>query len=237
MRLLSFSNNFSYVATLPRTLVNIRAIRGKGSEAPASAPGAKVLALPSPPTSEQELVAGLIAHRPSAVQALYSQYSGIVRRILIQALGSDRDVEDLTQDTLITVIKRASALRKVQSLRCFVIGVAVHLAKNENRRRAIRKFVGLDDLIEVPVVAPHDTAMVQGVRHLYQALDRMDVTARMAFVLRFVHGCDLAETATACGCTIATIRRKLVRAEARFTALAQADPVLRDFLNQRGGAP
>ena len=109
--------------------MNIQAIKGKNSEPRAVSPGAKVLALPSRPTDEEELVAGLIHRRPSAVQALYSQYSGIVRRILIQMLGSDRDVEDLTQDTLITVIERAPALRKVQSLRCFVIGVAIHLAK------------------------------------------------------------------------------------------------------------
>ena len=232
-----FSSSFRHLATLSPNTVNISTSKGSNGEPRASSSGAKVFALPSHPTSDQELVTGLIARRPTAVQALFGQYSGIVRRVLIQALGSDRDVEDLTQDTLITVIERSSALRKVQSLRCFVIGVAIHLAKNEIRRRAIRKFVGLDDVVEVPVVAPHDAAMVQGARHLYEALDRMEITARMAFVLRFVHGCDLAETAAACGCSVATIKRKLGRAESRFAALAQADPVLRDFLNQRGGEP
>ncbi len=187
-------------------------------------------------SSEPELVAGLTERRPTAVRALYSQYAGTVRRILIQALGSDRDVEDLTQDTMITVVERVSTLRKVESLRCFVIGVAIRLAKNEMRRRAIRRFVGIDEATEVPMMAPYDPATSQGARHLYRALDRIEITARMAFVLRFVHGCDLAETAAACRCSIATIKRKLARAEARFAALVQADPVLREFLNQSGGA-
>jgi len=201
----------------------------------AQASGAQVVAIPVRITGEEELVAGLIERRATAVQALYSQYSGTVRRVLVQALGSDRDVDDLTQDTLITVIERASALRKVESLRCFVIGVAIRLAKNEMRKRAIRRFVGLEELVDVPLVAPYDAVASEGARHLYYALDRLELNARMAFVLRHVHGCDLAETASACGCSVATIKRKLNRAELRFGALVDGDPVLREFLHQVGG--
>ena len=201
----------------------------------AEAVGAQVVAIPVRITGEQELVAGLIERRATAVQALYSQYSGTVRRVLVQALGSDRDVEDLTQDTLITVIERASALRKVESLRCFVIGVAIRHAKNEMRKRAIRRFVGLDEIADIPLIAPFDAVASQGARHLYSALDRLELNARMAFVLRHVHGCDLAETASACGCSVATIKRKLNRAESRFGALVEGDPVLREFLHQVGG--
>ena len=197
--------------------------------------GGQVVAIPVRITGEEELVAGLIERRATAVQALYSQYSGTVRRVLVQALGSDRDVDDLTQDTLITVIERASALRKVESLRCFVIGVAIRLAKNEMRKRAIRRFVGLEELVDVPLVAPYDAVASEGARHLYYALDRLELNARMAFVLRHVHGCDLAETASVCGCSVATIKRKLNRAESRFGALVDGDPVLREFLHQEGG--
>jgi RNA polymerase sigma-70 factor, ECF subfamily len=222
--------------TIQSTQVTVHPIKSPSSQERGDPVGARVVALPVRVTGEEHLVAGLIARQASAVQALYSQYSGIVRRILVQALGSDRDIDDLTQDTLITVVERAPALRKVQSLRSFVIGVAIHLARNEIRRRRIRKFVGLDEAIDVPIVAPHDAASAQGARHLYRALDRMEVTARMAFVLRFVHGCDLAETAAACGCSVATVKRKLNRAETRFASLVRADPVLHEFLNQFGGA-
>ncbi len=217
--------------------MNNQPTQTKRHEKPGNSSGALVLALPTRPTGDEELVAGLVLRRPSAVQALYSNYSGLVQRILTQALGSARDVEDLAQETLITVIERAPALRKAQSLRSFVIGVAIHLARNEGRRRAIRKFVGLDDLAEVPLVAPYDAATAQGARHLYRALERLEITARKAFVLRLVHGCDLAETAAACGCSIATIKRKLNRAESRFAALVQADPVLCEFLNKSGVVP
>jgi RNA polymerase sigma-70 factor (ECF subfamily) len=195
---------------------------------------ARVLALPLPATPEQDLVAGLCERRPAAARALYDQHSALVRQVLIRTLGSATDVDDLVQETLITVIDRAPSLKKALSLRSFVIGVAINLAKNEIRKRKVRKFVGLDDTIDVPLVAPHDAAAAQGARHLYRALDRLEMNARVAFVLRYVQGCDLAETAAACGCSIATIKRKLNRAEARFSAIVQADPVLRELLQRRG---
>ncbi len=209
--------------TLPNESAHLSGLSGS--------PGARVLELPARPTSDKDLVLGLIERRATAVQALYHQYSGMVRRVLIHTLGSDHDIEDLTQDTLITVVERASALRDAESLRSFVIGVAIRLAKNEIRRRRIRRFVGLETVKDAPLVKPHDAVTVQGARHVYRALERMDLTARVAFVLRYVHGCDLAETAAACSCSVSTIKRKLVRAETRFSALVQADPVLRDFLH------
>lgn len=195
-------------------------------------PVAQVLTLPQKPTDETELIAGLCRKEASAAQALYTQYSSLVRRVLIQVLGSQRDVDDLVQDTLIVVFNRAPTLRKVQSFRSFVIGVAIHLAKNEIRRRSIRRFVGLDDSIEVPLVDPHDAASAEVMRHLYRALDQMKIASRMVFVLRFVHGCELAEIAAACDCSIATVKRRLSRAEAHFSKLVEGDPVLREALRE-----
>lgn len=217
-------------------------MKRRDDSVPTPAAGAQVLTLPQRPPAidESELIAGLCRRDPAAAQSLYTQYSGLVRRVLIQALGSERDVDDLVQDTLIVVVNRAPALRKVQSFRSFVIGVAIHLAKNEIRRRAVRRFVGLEDVADVPLVNPHDASSAQIGRHLYRALDKMETSSRMAFVLRFVHGCELAEVAQACECSIATIKRRLARAEHRFSKLVEGDPVLREALRgtsyeQRGG--
>jgi RNA polymerase sigma-70 factor (ECF subfamily) len=66
------------------------------------------------------------------------------------------------------------------------------------------------------------------------ALNKLDAESRAAFVLRHVEGCDLGETATACNCSLATIKRRLAKAEKRFEAISRADPVLRTFLQERG---
>lgn len=206
-------------------------MRSQKEAEPSHPVGAQLLSLPQKQADESALIAGLCRRDAASAQALYVQYSSLVRRILIQVLGSERDVDDLVQDTLIVVINRAPALRKVQSFRSFVIGVAIHLAKNEIRRRTVRRFVGLDDATEVPLVDPHDAAAAEIARHLYRALDKMELSSRTAFVLRFVHGCELAEVAAACDCSVATIKRKLARAEMRFSKLVEGDEVLREALH------
>ena len=227
---------FFVTMTLCNSPVNKPANKLQSSSPTTASRGCQVLMLLPPKTAEENVVvAGLIARHPAAVQVLYQQYSGLVGRVLTQVLGNDRDVEDLTQDTLITVIQRAAAVRNAYSLRSFVIGVAIRLAKNEIRKRRVRRFVGFDEAMSNVPAEAYDAVTVQRVRHLYRALDRLEVNIRMAFILRFVHGCELAETAEACGCSLATIKRKLQRAEARFTALAEADPVLRDLLQSREG--
>jgi RNA polymerase sigma-70 factor, ECF subfamily len=180
---------------------------------------------------DQELLEGLREQKPAAVGELLSRYSDLVRRFLARTLGSTVDVEDLAQETFLIVLRRCCDVRDPEALRSFVVSVAIRVARNELRKRAIRRFVGLDTAAELPVVPPHDAAVVQGLRHLYQALDRLDGESRVAFVLRHVEGYDLMEAAQASSCSLATIKRRLTRAEKRFQALAAGDPVLRAFLD------
>lgn len=206
---------------------------GKKLPAAGSAvPPARVLTLAVCPAGDCALYEGLLKQQPSAVAALYDRYSGLVERLLVRALGSVQDLEDLTQETFITVVRRCPTLRDPDALRSFIVSIVLRVARNERRKRAIRRFVGLEDSVELPVTSPHDAVLSQGIRHLYAALDRLDQNSRNAFLLRHVQGCDLAETAAGCGCSLATVKRWLARAEKRFQAIAYTDPVLRDFLDR-----
>lgn len=187
---------------------------------------------PPPTTEELEFVHGIVHQQPAAVVELFDRYAALVRRTLVRTLGNAVDLDDLTQDTFITVIRRAHTLRDPCALRSFVVSVAVRTARNELRKRAIRRFVGLEDASSLPVAGPLDAALVEGVRHIYDALARLSTEARLAFVLRHVEGYELTETAAACGCSLATIKRRLSRAESRFEAIANGDPTLREFLEQ-----
>lgn len=201
------------------------------SSEPTSSGG--LISLPVAPAGDAELVQGILAGRPAAVAQLIDRYSAVVRRILIRTLGNARDIEDLAQDTFLTVLRRCPTLRDPNALRSFIVSVAIRTARNELRKRAIRRFVGLDEAIDVPVQPPHDAEVAERVRHVYAALDKVDADARIAFVLRHVEGLDLAETAAASDCSLATVKRRLARAELRLRALAKTDPVLRGLLPQK----
>ncbi len=201
------------------------------------APSGGLISFPAAPTGDAELVQGLLAGRPAAVALLVDRYAPVVRRILLRTLGSARDLEDLSQDTFVTVLRRCPTLRDPAALRSFIVSVAIRIARNELRKRAIRRFVGLHDTTVAAVQPPHDAEVAERVRHVYAALDRVDADARIAFTLRHVEGLDLAETALACGCSLATVKRRLARAESRLRTLSRTDPVLRGLLPDKEVAP
>ena len=64
----------------------------------------------------------------------------------------------------------------------------------------------------------------------YRLLDTLPENERLAFSLRFIAEMELTEVAAACGCSLATIKRRLTRAEAHFLAGARQDPALNERL-------
>jgi RNA polymerase sigma-70 factor (ECF subfamily) len=191
-----------------------------------------VVTLPVAANDDAALIEGLIARRPAAAAKLFDRFEPTVRGLLVRMLGGSRDLDDLVQDTFLVVIRQCARLRDASALRSFVVSIAIRTAKAELRKRRLWKWVGLGDELEPPVTPAHDAVAAEGIRRIYQLLDQFDTTSRLAFLLRRVEGRELTETAEACGCSLATLKRKLARIEKRFDALAKVDPVLSAFLRQ-----
>jgi RNA polymerase sigma-70 factor (ECF subfamily) len=191
-----------------------------------------VVALPRNRNPDAVLVRQIVEGRPAAIAELFDRYAGLVRRMLARTLGSSHDIEDLAQETFLTVIRRCATLRDLEAFDSFVIGVSIRVARNEVRKRRLRRLVGLEQAADLAVAPAHDPVAREGVRHLYRALDRMDAGSRVLFVLRHVEQLELTELAQAEGCSLATVKRRLARAEQRFEAISAGDPVLRAFLRR-----
>jgi RNA polymerase sigma-70 factor (ECF subfamily) len=58
----------------------------------------------------------------------------------------------------------------------------------------------------------------------------MPVDERIVFALRFVDGMELGEIAEACELSLSTIKRRLGKAEERFTRIAGREPSLVDWI-------
>lgn len=195
---------------------------------------ADLVALPIAPSDDATLVEGLIARRPAAAAELFDRFEPMVRRTLVRMLGSNRDLDDLTQDVFVAIVRKCETLRDRDALKSFVVSVAVRTARAELRKRRLWRWVGLSGTVTPPVTLPHNAVMLQGLRRVYEILDSFDVDTRLAFVLRRVEGYELTETAKACGCSLATIKRKLARAEGLFDTIARRDPLLKTFLEEWG---
>jgi RNA polymerase sigma-70 factor (ECF subfamily) len=85
----------------------------------------------------------------------------------------------------------------------------------------------------VRTVPPHDAVAADVLRHLYQALDRLSADLRVAFVLRFVEGYELSEAAALVGCSLATFKRRVRRAQDRFERIAVSDATLAEWFERR----
>jgi RNA polymerase sigma-70 factor, ECF subfamily len=202
-------------------------------DAPPKAARGNIVRLRPGVISDKALVEQLRRKETAAVTHLISSYSNIVRRSLFRVLGSAYDIDDLEQDSFMTVLDRCHTLRDPSALRSFVVSVAMRLARNELRKRAIRRFVGLEGLAEHAMSPAYDPVTAERFRHLYRALDKLDSNGRIAYVLRHVEGYELAEVATACGCSLSTVKRWLARAEAKLQELARRDPVLSRMVVER----
>jgi RNA polymerase sigma-70 factor (ECF subfamily) len=152
---------------------------------------------------------------------------------MVRMIGPDADLDDLVQEALLIVVRRHADIRDPAALRSFVYGVAVRVCRNELRKRAIRRFIPWNDAPVDARAAPlRDPTLTDAVHRVQQALDKLDAELRIAFVLRFVEGYELAEGAKLAGCSLATYKRRLSRAQKRFHLIASRDPILARWLEE-----
>ena len=71
-------------------------------------------------------------------------------------------------------------------------------------------------------------------RETYAILSDFPADERLAFTLRFVSEMQLTEVAAACKVSLATVKRRLARAEKRFVEAARSNPALTERM-ARGG--
>jgi RNA polymerase sigma-70 factor (ECF subfamily) len=188
---------------------------------------------------DRALVEALRRDEPWARTALVEKYEPHIERVVAGALGIDPDLADIIQDVFVRVLEGIHQLKDPAALRGWIGTLAVFTARGHIRRRRrwrwIR-FLAPEDVPEVPA-APHNPEATATMRAMYRVLDVLPTEERMVFTLRFMSELELTEVAAACSVSLATIKRRLARAEARFQEAARQEPLLSDRLagrQQRG---
>lgn len=185
--------------------------------------------------SDEALVEGLRARHPAALSAFHERFSGHVLRILGRLLGGSRDLSDAHHDAFVRALGSLDTLRDPAALKAWVTSVAVFTARTCIQRRARRKWLLFFAPEELPpLVAPaYEGEAHEALRATYRALERLPADLRIAFTLRRIEGMELQEVADACGVSLATIKRRLSRAEESFLAAARDQPALEEWLKGR----
>jgi RNA polymerase sigma-70 factor (ECF subfamily) len=180
------------------------------------------------------LVDGLRAGHPGAAAALYDRYAPPVRATLRSILGPDDEIPDLLQEVFIRALDRVSGLRDVERLGAWLSAIAVFVARAHIRLRSRRRLLGLfsPERTRPQQMEQPSSEARRAVREIYMILDDMPVDERMAFVLRHLHEMTLVEAAEACETSLATLKRRLARADARFLEAVRERPGLTQCLEE-----
>ncbi len=185
--------------------------------------------------TDEQLVVAVLAGKREGRRVIFDRYCEHVRRVLIRLLGHDDEIADAVHDVFIEALRSLPKLKERHKLKAWLTRIAVFTARGRIRRASRRRWLRLLPPEAIPDVALTDSGQREGreaLRATYAVLTKLPADERIAFTLRFIDGMELSDTAAACSVSLATIKRRLGRAEKRFVAIAQRHPLLSEWLQE-----
>lgn len=177
--------------------------------------------------SDRELVQAVMARDADAASRLYERFGGLINHVVLRVLGGDADHDDLVHDVFLKVWSAVEAgrVQKVESLHAYVASVATNVVYKELRKRYVRRrFLGRNE--PEPELAAgltdHDARELLALT--YRLASELGPKDRLLFTLRHLGQYKLAQVAELSGCSLATVKRRLAKAEAQFVERAKAYP-------------
>jgi RNA polymerase sigma factor (sigma-70 family) len=170
--------------------------------------------------SLEELLDRVVARDPRAVEAFVRRACPSATRVVRQVLGSQHpDVSDVVQEAMFATLDALPDFRRQCTVTHFVWRVAALTAMNARRRLRLREQVtpGTDVADEYPSDEPSPLGLTLAAQRrevLRQLLDELPAVHAEVLALHCVLGFTIAETASATGAPINTVRSRLLAAKA-----------------------
>ena len=199
---------------------------------PKVAPEGRLLRLPLP-ESDAALVAAVRAGRPNAHEEIVRRSSADVERVLYRVLGPDPEIEDLCHEVFVAAFLSLDQLREPQAFRSWLVSIAVRKARKLIARRKRWSFIRSVPPSDLPeqAAATSSQDVSDALRSTYRILSQLPVDDRIAFALRQVDGMELTAVAQATDVSLATAKRRILRARRRFVQLARKSEVLAPWID------
>jgi RNA polymerase sigma-70 factor (ECF subfamily) len=182
------------------------------------------------------LLEGLRAGESWAKAALFERYGPHVQRLLREILGPQPSLEvpDLIHDVFVRALASIDQLREPGAMLAWMQTITTRLAYRALQAQRVRRWLRFWEPLElVELSSPRvEPEVLDAYRRTYAVLDRMPADERIVFTLRYIEGMELSPIAVACEVSLATVKRRLIRAEQRFAGAARRDEVLRTWLQE-----
>jgi len=198
----------------------------------------RLLPFPAVP-SDAELVARARDEDRWAREALYRRHASYLLGMVTRMLGRRDDAEEVVQDTFVAAFAQLGTLREPEAVRGWLSQIAVNLVRRRLRKLKLLRLLGLDrgadDGVLTELAAPALSTELRGELALVdRALSQLESGLRIAWSLRHVEGLELAEVAQVCGCSLATVKRRLAAAEKAVQAHVGRGDESQPLASQKG---
>jgi RNA polymerase sigma-70 factor (ECF subfamily) len=151
----------------------------------------------------------------STLDDVYRRYCRYVAAVILRLDGRTSELEDLVQDVFVEAAAGIGRLRDPEAIKGWLATIAVRTVRRRLRLRRVWRFFGFDRDADLtaqsdPGASPVDRLLLRAV---YRVLDDMPTDDRLAFSLHTIEGETMETVAKLCGCTYATAKRRVSRAQ------------------------
>jgi RNA polymerase sigma-70 factor, ECF subfamily len=164
---------------------------------------------------DEDLLARIAAGSQPALAELIARHGRRLRIFAARFLGNHSDAEEVAQEVFIAVWKQAVRFDSEKGrATTWLYRIATNRCIDWKRRRALRSFVGLDDM-DVAADEPDAEARTgarQELAVVRQGISQLPARQRMALLLRAVADLDTSAIAEAMGSSVGSAEQLLVRA-------------------------
>lgn len=182
-------------------------------------------------TRAETIVRLIQADRERGAAKLFDAYAADVNQLIWRLLGADADHDDFVQHVFFTVIAQIDTLRDARKLRHWVQAVTVNTVYGELRKRQVRRlFLARQSAEQRLGDLNRDVEARDLLERAQRLLSRLPPKEQVVFLLHHVEGYTLSEVSELAGFSLATAKRRLSSANARFRKMALREPGLERML-------
>jgi len=165
-----------------------------------------------------QLLTELKAGKPKAVKEWFRLYHGRLLQLILRRVSSEKDAEELAQDTFLSCLKHLPLFRGESSIWTWMCRISQHEVADYYRKRYAKKFIHFFPLSELLVLESladsHEIS--QKVR---QVLQQMANENREILLMKYVDRKKVKQIARDLGKTVKAVESLLFRARLEFRHL------------------
>jgi RNA polymerase sigma-70 factor (ECF subfamily) len=160
-----------------------------------------------------------LAESPS-FEDVAATLTGPLRRYLERMVQNPATADDLLQETLLRIARGLPSFEGRSSVKTWAFSIATRIATDHFRRPETRaQIVDMDNVAEIPdaELSVEGQMVIDEMNScVREVIDSLPEDYRAALVLHDLQGLTAADTAEACGCSVATAKIRIHRARARL---------------------